>query len=170
VTESMAPNYGTQPQPWEPDVEANNSHVEEHQFKRGPETEAQREPQLEPTPSNLRPSGRTTKGQHGPRYGYDASKSSGYFCTATERMSACSSSHESDHRYLMALLMDSDFGTQENMHPYVGECPMALKASKMVDPDSPRFAEAMAGPYLENFEEAMRKEIDEVQDHGTWEI
>jgi hypothetical protein len=70
----------------------------------------------------------------------------------------------------MALLMDSDFGTQEKLHLCVGECPMALKATKMDNPDSPQYAEAMSGPYREKFEEGIRKEINKLQEHGIWVI
>ena len=48
--------------------------------------------------------------------------------------------------------------------------PNILKAKKTMDPDSPGIVEALSGPYREDFLEAMKNEITELENHGTWEI
>jgi hypothetical protein len=46
---------------------------------------------------------------------------------------------------------------------------MALKASPGKDPDLPTYGEAMMGPDRESYEEAMVKEIEELEAHRTWD-
>jgi hypothetical protein len=76
VTLLSPPQSGTQEQPWEPINLV--SPPAEHPTAREPAPFFMREPPPErDPPSNLRQSGRTTKGQHGPQYGYDKSQSAG---------------------------------------------------------------------------------------------
>ena len=44
-----------------------------------------------------------------------------------------------------------------------------LKAGKH-DKDSPGIVEALTGPYRTEFLEAMKKEIEELENHSTWTI
>lgn len=76
----------------------------------------------------------------------------------------------SDNRYLYALLMDPEFGIMENLFPHaISQVPSMLKATKS-DPDGPTLQEALAGPQRAEFLEAMAKEIDELEKHGTWTV
>jgi Reverse transcriptase (RNA-dependent DNA polymerase) len=76
----------------------------------------------------------------------------------------------SDNRYLYALLMDPEFGIMENIFPHaISQVPSMLKATKS-DPDCPTLQEALAGPQREEFLEAMAKEIEELEQHGTWTV
>jgi hypothetical protein len=75
---------------------------------------------------------------------------------------------ESDYRYLLALLTDVDTGALDGLHPGITQFPMALKAAYGKDPDTPTYAEAMNGPDREQYEEAMVKEIAELEEHKTW--
>ena len=46
----------------------------------------------------------------------------------------------------------------------------AMKASKKgKNPDLPNCCEAMEGPHREQFKEAMQKEVDALEKHGTWQ-
>ena len=70
----------------------------------------------------------------------------------------------------MALLTDIDFGTTEGMHPMMGECPSAFKASKTKDPDTPNYSEAVYGEYSTEFQQAMIDEITALERHKTWSV
>jgi hypothetical protein len=76
-----------------------------------------------------------------------------------------------DYNYLYALLMDSEFGIMDNLFPdVISRCPSLLKAAKSKsDPDTPSIQEALSGPYHQEFLEALRNEIQELEEHGTWE-
>lgn len=77
-----------------------------------------------------------------------------------------------DHRYLYALLMDPEFGVMDNLFPdAISRCPALLKASKAnSDPDLPTMQEALSGPHRAEFLEAMQNEIQELEEHGTWDV
>ena len=77
-----------------------------------------------------------------------------------------------DHRYLYALLMDPEFGVMDNLFPdAISRCPALLKASKAKsDPDLPTMQEALSGPHRAEFLEAMQNEIQELEEHGTWDV
>jgi hypothetical protein len=77
-----------------------------------------------------------------------------------------------DHKYLYALLMDPELGVMDNMFPdAISRCPSLLKASKSKsDPDLPTMHEALSGPHRAEFLEAMRTEIQELEDHDTWTV
>ena len=47
---------------------------------------------------------------------------------------------------------------------------MALKAKKSKDPDLPSTREALSGLYAEEFWKAMDKEIESLENKGTWEV
>jgi hypothetical protein len=76
---------------------------------------------------------------------------------------------QSDYRYIVALLTSVDTLGLEGVHPGIAQFPAALKASKK-DPDSPSFQEAMTGPYREEFLEAMRVEVSELENHQCWDV
>jgi hypothetical protein len=76
---------------------------------------------------------------------------------------------QTDYRYLVALLTSVDTLGLEGVHPAIAQFPAALKAAAK-DPDSPSFQEAMTGPYREEFLEAMRTEINELEAHNCWDV
>jgi hypothetical protein len=76
---------------------------------------------------------------------------------------------QNDYRYIVALLTSVDTLGLEGIHPAIAQFPAALKASKK-DPDSPSFQEAMTGPYREEFLEAMRVEVSELELHNCWDV
>jgi hypothetical protein len=69
----------------------------------------------------------------------------------------------------VALLTSVDTLGLESLHPAIIQYPAALKANKK-DPDSPMFQEAMTGPYQEEFLEAMRTEVSELESHNCWDV
>ncbi len=77
-----------------------------------------------------------------------------------------------DYSLIYTLLMDHEYGILENLMPHVAaHAPHMLKASSKKDnPDMPNFHEAMRGPHREEFLEAMKKEITELESHGTWKL
>lgn len=88
--------------------------------------------------------------------------------TTAQSMVRCAVGQESDYRYLLALLTDVDTGALDGIHPGINQFPMALKAAYGKDPDSPTYSEAMGGADREQYEEAMVKEIQELEQHKTW--
>jgi hypothetical protein len=77
---------------------------------------------------------------------------------------------QTDYRYIVALLTSVDTLGLEAVHPAIAQFPSALKATAKKDPDSPSFQEAMTGPYREEFLEAMRTEIHELESHNCWDV
>ena len=74
-----------------------------------------------------------------------------------------------------ALGTDPYTGIYEPLHPGLLQSPMALqgmalKAKKSKDPDLPSTREALSGPYAEEFWKAMDKEIESLENKGTWEV
>jgi len=72
----------------------------------------------------------------------------------------------------MALLMDLEHGTQENMPVDVltrGLNMLGGFKSGIVDPDTPNMRQAMQGTFREQFVHAMEEEITELEGHDTWE-
>jgi hypothetical protein len=67
------------------------------------------------------------------------------------------------------LLTSVDTLGLEGIHLAIAQFPAALKASKK-DPDSPSFQEAMTGPYREEFLEAMRTKVSELESHKCWDV
>jgi hypothetical protein len=66
--------------------------------------------------------------------------------------------------------MDPEFGIMENLFPNaVSQVPWMLKATTS-DPDTPTLQEALNGPQRLEFVEAMAKEIQELEQHGTWKM
>ena len=63
--------------------------------------------------------------------------------------------------------MDPETGILENFIPVL--TPMALKAVKGgQNPDIPTYQQVMSGPHRRQFEEAMIKEIHDLEVKGTW--
>ena len=80
------------------------------------------------------------------------------------------STSDYDYNYIYTLLMNPDFGVMEGLLPdAMMQCPSLMKA-KGKDPDLPPLHEALAGPNREDFLEAMRNEIKELEEHGTWTV
>ena len=48
--------------------------------------------------------------------------------------------------------------------------PKLFKSKKGNDPDTPGTMEALSGPHRDEFLEAMRIEIAELEKHGTWTV
>jgi hypothetical protein len=76
---------------------------------------------------------------------------------------------QTDYRYIVALLTSLDTLGLEGVDPAIAQFPLALKASAK-DPDSPSLQEAMTGPYREEFLEATRTEISELESHNCWDV
>ena len=76
-----------------------------------------------------------------------------------------------DLQHLLALVLDPEYGIYDNvpMHMYTNT-PHILKASATRDPDTPNIREALGGEYFQEFQEAMKKEIQELEEHGTWTV
>jgi len=70
--------------------------------------------------------------------------------------------------YVFSLLLESDYGFMETLLPQFNVNPGLLKAAHH-DPDLPTFQEAMRGPYAEEFKKAMAKEVEELEQHDTWD-
>jgi Reverse transcriptase (RNA-dependent DNA polymerase)/GAG-pre-integrase domain len=68
---------------------------------------------------------------------------------------------------LLALLTDVDTGIIDTLHPSMWQFAGCYKATAGKDLDLPTYREAMAGPDAEFYEEAMKLEIGELEDHGT---
>ena len=65
------------------------------------------------------------------------------------------------------LRTDPETGVMEDFLPTW--TPMLLKASKNKnDPNLPSYSDAMTGPHREHFIVACKKEIDAMEDRGTW--
>jgi hypothetical protein len=88
--------------------------------------------------------------------------------TKAQSLVSCVVGEETSYRYLLALLTDVDTGTLEGLHPGINQFPNALKAAYGKDPDNPTYHEAMLGSDREQYEEAMVKEITELELHKTW--
>ena len=53
---------------------------------------------------------------------------------------------------------------------FLNRNPMLFRAKKGHDPDTPNMMEALSGPHREEFMEAMKNEITELEHHGTWKV
>ena len=75
----------------------------------------------------------------------------------------------SNMNYVYALLLDPEFGILDGLMPQMLQT-KSYKATKKHDPDTPPLTEALSGRYREEFLQAMKREIDELQHHNTWTI
>jgi hypothetical protein len=99
------------------------------------------------------------------------SKAAAALCfKAAKNLVSCYAGYESDYRFYLALLTDVETGLIDNIRPDILQFAGALKATPGKDPDLPTFREAMAGPDKDLFEEAMANEIQELEDHKTWNV
>ena len=80
-------------------------------------------------------------------------------------------SHKYQMQYILNLLIDPDYGVFDNIplnaftyYPHI------KKAAAKNDPDTPTIKEALFGPHRDKFLEAMSQEIEELEEHGTWNI
>ena len=71
-----------------------------------------------------------------------------------------------DYRYIHALMLDRAHGTLEGAIP---NDPFLFKAN-LHDPDNISIGEELSGPYREQFLEAMKKEVHELEGHKTWKV
>ena len=111
------------------------------------------------------------------RYGYDGTGIAGYL-NMRRTMNCCmllggaltgaQRVPEHDFRYITALAFDSEWAALDDLHPGIGQFPQALKASKTSDPDLPSLHEARRGEHWDAFKSAMDKEINQLEEHGTW--
>ena len=76
--------------------------------------------------------------------------------------------------YLFALAMDPHAGiitSSDSLPPdFFLNNPKLFKSKKGDDPDTPGIMEALSGPHRDEFLEAMRNEIAELEGHGTWTV
>jgi hypothetical protein len=83
-------------------------------------------------------------------------------------MVSSSIGYESNYCYLLALLTNVDTGLVDTLHPAMLQFPGLYKAVAGKDPDLPTYNEAMAGKDCELYEEVMKSEVQELEDHETW--
>ena len=73
--------------------------------------------------------------------------------------------------YVAALLLNADYGLVDTLLPQMlGDGMGAFKANKMNDPDTPQLNDALTGPYRQEFLDAMRNEIVQLEHHKTWRV
>ena len=75
-----------------------------------------------------------------------------------------------DYNYVYALLMDQEYGVMNNLLSDVMTCSPHLFKAKKNDPDLLPLQAAPAGPHYEEFTQAMRCKIEELEAHGTWKV
>jgi hypothetical protein len=79
-----------------------------------------------------------------------------------------------DVNYLAALAMDPHFGILDQFSDLPPDTltrhPFMFKSKATSDPDTPTFREAMFGPHREEFLDKMLQEIQELEEHGTWDV
>ena len=80
------------------------------------------------------------------------------------------SKQQNDMAYIHALLLDQEHGVMDSLLPQVLESYYPLFKANKRDPDVLILAEATAGPHREQFLEAMKKEIEELEEHDTWSV
>ena len=68
-------------------------------------------------------------------------------------------------------MTDPDYGMFDNVplnafafHPHT------KKAATKYDPDTPNNKEVLSGPHKDKFLEAMSQEIENLEEHGTWNV
>ena len=76
--------------------------------------------------------------------------------------------------YLFTLALDPEYGIitdSSSLSPdFLTRNPNLFKAKKGNDPDTPGIVEALTGQYREEFLEAMKNEVEELEAHKTWEV
>ena len=91
-----------------------------------------------------------------------------YLCALT------SQKPEYNYSYLTALAMDPTFGVMDlcsaSSLNFMIKTAFMYKANTSKDPDTPNIREALTGAHREEFIHAMMDEINELQNHGTWEV
>ena len=77
-----------------------------------------------------------------------------------------------NYEYIMDLLYDSEYGSMDNLPPDVltqGLSMIRSFKSSIYDPDTPNYHQAMVSEHREEFKEAMREEIIQLENHNTWD-
>ena len=91
-----------------------------------------------------------------------------YLCALT------SQKPEYNHSYLTALAVDPTFGVMDlcsaSSPDFMRKTAFMYKANTSKDPDTSNIREALTGAHREEFIQAMMDEINELQNHGTWEV
>jgi len=76
--------------------------------------------------------------------------------------------------YVTALAFDPVTGVLDGTHhfspDFMTRHPFMFKAKATSDPDTPTFREAMTGPHSDEFLKAMATEIEELIEHGCWDV
>ena len=125
-----------------------------------------------PTSPTLRRSTRqrkqTTFFQFDKEHGYK--EVSNYLRLMSKKLSRCAGNSYREN-YIANLVLDPNFG----LINYLGATtfiknPYLFKIRATRDPDTPNIGEAMSSPYRHEFLVAMKKEIEELEAHDTWEI
>ena len=77
----------------------------------------------------------------------------------------------SELQSVITLVIDPDYGVLDDlpMHVFTNS-PQFFKAGKKHDPDTPTIKEALGGPHRREFIKAMKKEVEELEEHNTWTI
>ena len=76
--------------------------------------------------------------------------------------------------YTVAMALDPASGVMTDTSlftpDFLNRHRMMFKAKKGNDPDTPGMMEALSGPHRDEFMEAMKNEISELEHHGTWTV
>ena len=124
------------------------------------------------TPTEAVPPRRSQRARQAPnRYGYDGDGVAGYLELVDYIRELAKDNRQTAEgmvAYWTMLSMNPLDDTMDSFQPVW--TPMALKAAKKKgNPDIPTYGEAMAGPHREMFEEAMKKEVQQLSEKGTWQ-
>jgi hypothetical protein len=90
---------------------------------------------------------------------YYTSTAAALCMTAAKGLVTYSTGHDSDYRYLLAILTNAESGLIDSVHPGFAQFPSVFKVSSKRDPDLPTYHEAMVGPDRELYEDAMVVEV-----------
>lgn len=126
-----------------------------------------------PETTGPRRSQRTTKGKMPSRfqdYQVNVAEAKEVYKSLIAGISQAKRSQVIDYRYAIALLTDAQSGTIDMLPPDIARQPLALKSKKQDDPDLPSYRDAMAGEHREQFQEAMTAEIEQLEEHKTWNV
>jgi Reverse transcriptase (RNA-dependent DNA polymerase) len=75
----------------------------------------------------------------------------------------------SDMNFAYALLLDPEYGVLDGVVPHL-PIPIYKAGKSNVDPDTPDIGAAMSGPHREQYREAMKVEIDQLEALDCWDI
>jgi hypothetical protein len=148
------------------------------------QTRAQREKSSAAAP--IRSSRRSTAGQRkSSRFGYEGDQSHGYFCDVSDAFVSAPIDDAAEHITFatptdpLALLTAAELEYLRGSNraepssmstQYAFQAASSTAASDVGDPDTFDFATAMSDPNSARWREAARKEITQLESHGTWTL